>query len=111
MPSRSIRPSQRIFRNHQIDLVYSNKGKLKDSLGNPKDKTEILQKSGIYQVECDSVYIDQTIRLRFGEHHSSIRLNHSDKSNIARHVLSKINDNQGHSISLDKLKLVKEVRK
>jgi hypothetical protein len=26
---------QRIFRNHQIDLMYSNKGKLKDSLGNP----------------------------------------------------------------------------
>jgi hypothetical protein len=50
---------QRIFRNHLIDLVYSNKGKLKDSLGNPKDKTEMVQKSGIYQVECegcDSVY-------------------------------------------------------
>jgi hypothetical protein len=38
-------------------------------------------------------------------------LNHPDKSNIARHVLSKINDNQGHSISLDNLKLVKEVCK
>jgi hypothetical protein len=38
---------------------------------------------------------------------------HPDKSNIARHVLSKINANQGHSysISLDNLKLVKEVRK
>jgi hypothetical protein len=34
---------QRIFRNYQIDLVYSNKGKLKNSLGNPKDKTEMLQ--------------------------------------------------------------------
>jgi hypothetical protein len=40
--------------------VYSNLGKLKDSLGNPKDKTEMLQKFGIYQVECqgcNSVYI------------------------------------------------------
>jgi hypothetical protein len=79
---------QRIFRNHQIDLVYSNKGKLKDSLGNPKDKTEMLQKSGIYQVECkgcDSVYIGQTkrsLKTRY-EHHSNIRLNHPDKSNIA----------------------------
>jgi hypothetical protein len=98
--------------------VYSNKGKLKDSLGNPKDKTEMLQKSGIYQVECegsDSVYIGQTkrsIKTRFGEHHSSIRLNHPDKSNIvARHLLSKINDNQVHMTSLDNLKLVKEVRK
>jgi hypothetical protein len=51
---------QKIFRNHQIDLVYSEKGKLKDSLGNLKNKTEMLQKSEIYQVECegcDSVYI------------------------------------------------------
>jgi hypothetical protein len=33
---------QRILRNHQIDLVYSNKGKLKDSLGNPNDKIRNL---------------------------------------------------------------------
>jgi hypothetical protein len=50
----------RIFRNHQIDLVYSNKGKLKDSLGNPKDKTEMLQKSGICQVECEGCDSDKT---------------------------------------------------
>jgi hypothetical protein len=47
----------RIFRNHQID---SNKGKLKDSLGNPKDKTEMLQKSGICQVECEGCDSDKT---------------------------------------------------
>jgi hypothetical protein len=93
--------------------VYSNKGKLKDSLGNPKNKTEVLQKSGIYQAECggcDSVYIGQTklsLKIRFGEHNSSIHLNHRDKTNIARHIFSKINDHQGHSISLDNLKLVK----
>jgi hypothetical protein len=69
---------QRIFRNHQIDLVYSNKGKLKDSLENPKDKTEMLQKTRIYQVEsegCDCVYIGQTqrsLKTRLGEHHSRI---------------------------------------
>jgi hypothetical protein len=62
---------QKTFQNHQIDL-YSNKSKLKDSLGNPKDKTGMLQKSGIYQVECegcDSVYIGQTkrsLKTRFG---------------------------------------------
>jgi hypothetical protein len=51
---------QRVFRNHQTDLVYSNKGKLKDSLGYPKYKTEMLQKCGIYQSDCercDSVYV------------------------------------------------------
>jgi hypothetical protein len=42
---------------------------------------------------------------------NSIRLNHPDKLNIARHVLSMINDNHGNIISLDNLKLVKEVRK
>jgi Reverse transcriptase (RNA-dependent DNA polymerase) len=108
---------QRIFRNHQIDLVYSNKGKLKDILGNPKDKHETTEKSGIYQVNCtgcDYVYIGQTkrcLKTRFVEHHSNIRLNHPDKSNIARHVLNKISDNQGHGISLNHLTLVKEVRK
>jgi hypothetical protein len=44
---------QKIFQNHQIDLVYSNKGKLRDSLGNSEDKTKMLQKSGIYHVECE----------------------------------------------------------
>jgi hypothetical protein len=55
----------------------------------------------------------RSLKTRFGEHrlNNSIRLDHPDKSNIARHVLSKINDNQGHSISLNNLKLVKEVRK
>jgi hypothetical protein len=105
---------QKIFRNHQFDLVYSNKCKLK----NPKDKYEMLQKSRIYQVECegcDSVYIGQTkrsLKTRFGEHHSSILLNHPEKSSkIALHVLRKINDNQRHSISLDDLKLMKKVWK
>jgi hypothetical protein len=80
---------QWIFRNRQIALVYSNKGNLIDSLGNPKYKTKMLQKSRIYQVQCegyDSVYIGQTnrsLKTRFGQHHSSIRLNHSNKSNIA----------------------------
>jgi hypothetical protein len=61
-----------------------------------------------------TVYIGQTqrsLKTRFSEQHSSIRMNHPDESNIARHVLSEINDNQGHSISLDNLKIVKEVRK
>jgi hypothetical protein len=98
-------------------LVYSNKRKLRDILGNPKDKFEVLEKSGVYQVECtgcDAVYIGQTkrcLKTRFKEHYSSIRLNHPEKSNIARHVLQKINDSQDHTISLDQLTLIKEVRK
>jgi hypothetical protein len=64
---------QRIFWIHQIDLVYSNSGKLKDSLLNPKEKTDMLQKSGIYQVECEGCQTKRSLNTRFGEHHSSIR--------------------------------------
>jgi hypothetical protein len=94
-------------------LVYSNKRKLRDILGNPKDKFGVLEESGVYQVECtgceccDAVYICQTKRF-LKEHYSSIRLNHPEKSNIVRHVLQKIKDSQDHTISLDQLTLIKE---
>jgi hypothetical protein len=71
----------------------------------------------LYQVECtgcDAVYIGQTkrcLKTRFKDHYSSIRLNHPEKANIARHVLQKINYSQDHTISLDQLTLIKEVRK
>jgi uncharacterized protein YvpB len=98
MPLRSIWPSRTNYKGFS--------GTIKFSLENTQDKTEMLQKSGINQVECegcDFVYIAQTLRC--------LKTRHPDKSNIARHVLSKTNDNQGHSILLDNLKLVKEVRK
>jgi hypothetical protein len=106
---------QRIFRNHSIDLVYSNKGKLKDSLGNPKDKTKLLQKSGIYQVKCegcDSVYIGQTKRsltTRFGEHHYSIRLNYPDILHDMTSARKTTTEDTAYRWII--LKLVKEVRK
>jgi hypothetical protein len=71
----------------------------------------------VYQVECtgcDAVYIGQTkrsLKTRFKEHYRSIRLNHPEKSNIPRHVLQKINDSQDHTLSLDQLTPIKEVRK
>jgi hypothetical protein len=34
-------------------LVYSNKGKIIDILGNPKNKSEQLEKSGIYEIKYD----------------------------------------------------------
>jgi hypothetical protein len=53
-----------------------------------------------------------TARTRFKEHHNHIRLNHTDSSNVAKHVLDHINDRQStHSIHLDDVKLLKEVRK
>jgi hypothetical protein len=35
------------------DATTELKGKLENSLGHPEDKTEMLQKSEIYQVECE----------------------------------------------------------
>jgi hypothetical protein len=34
-------------------LVYSNIGKISDLLRNPKDKSEQLEKPGIYEIKCD----------------------------------------------------------
>jgi hypothetical protein len=38
---------QGIFKRNNIDLVYSNRGKLSDVLRNPKDKFHPLEKSGV----------------------------------------------------------------
>jgi hypothetical protein len=38
---------QNIFKKHKIMLVHSNKGKISNILGNSKDKSEQLEKSGI----------------------------------------------------------------
>jgi hypothetical protein len=35
---------QNIFKKHKITIVYSNKGRLCDFLGNPEDKPEFLEK-------------------------------------------------------------------
>jgi hypothetical protein len=53
---------KKIFKSHQIDLVYSKKGKLNEIVGNPKDEIDMLEKSGVYQIAClgcDFMYIGQ----------------------------------------------------
>jgi GIY-YIG catalytic domain len=109
---------QGVFRKHKIDLVYSNRGKLKDVLGNPKDPVEPHEKSGIYQINCDgcdAIYIGQTKRkvaVRFEEHFRSIRLKHPENSNVAAHVLDQIDKgNNTHKVTLDNVTLMKEIRK
>jgi hypothetical protein len=65
---------QGVFKRHNIDLVYSNRGKLSDVLGNPKDKCHPLVESGVYQITCkgcEKKYIGQTKKCtlsRFKEH-------------------------------------------
>jgi hypothetical protein len=60
-----IKKLPNIFKKHKIMLVYINKGKISDILGNPKDKSEQLEKSGIYEIMsngCNAVYISRTRR-------------------------------------------------
>jgi predicted GIY-YIG superfamily endonuclease len=109
---------QNIFKKHKIKIVYSNKGKLCDLLGNPKDKPESLEKSGIYQIKCEGCnaqYIGQTRRstaTRFNEHLRHIKYNHPNLSSVASHVLKHINQpNTQHAINMDSISLLKEVHK
>jgi hypothetical protein len=107
---------QRIFYKHKIKLVYSNRGKLSDSLGNPKDKIDILEKSGIYQIKCqgcDAVNIGRTRRnARFKEHLRNIKYNRPELFRVANHVLEHVNEpNSNHTINLDNFSLLKEIRK
>lgn len=100
-----------IFERNNLSVVYSNGGKLKDLLGSTKDKIDVLEKTGIYQInceDCDLKYYGQTKRTiskRFKEHMSYIKYNQPEKSALANHVL----ENEHFNISLKNLKLLKHV--
>ena len=99
-----------IFKNVNYKLVYSANNKLQQLLGNPKDKTPPLERSGIYEIsckDCNQKYVGQTRRsilTRFKEHLAQIRYGRPDKSCVAEHIV----DNE-HCIDLNNLKLIKQV--
>lgn len=99
------------FREHDMQLVFSNNNKLKNLLGSTKDKIDNMMKSGIYTIkcgDCDKIYYGQTkrtIEKRFKEHINYIRTNQHQKSAIATHVLE-----QNHfNVGLNNLTLKKQV--
>lgn len=99
------------FRQHDYEIVYRSDNKLLNLLGTTKDKTPVLQKSGIYCYTCDECgrkYYGQTrrsIEVRFKDHCQCIRLNHPNKSAIAAHCL-----HDGHeNVNIENLKLVRQV--
>ena len=57
-----------------INVINKAQPKLKDLLGNPKDKSDKLEKSGIYQIgcnDCEMFYVGQTrrsVKVRYEEH-------------------------------------------
>ncbi|KAJ8956727.1 hypothetical protein NQ318_014082, partial [Aromia moschata] len=68
-----------------INLVYNSKNKLQTFLGNPKDKINNNEKSGIYEIsckDCDQKYIGQTKRsilTRFKEHMAHLKYGRTEK--------------------------------
>lgn len=101
-----------VMKQQKIDIVFSSNNKLKDALGNPKDKLEDHQKSGIYRilcVDCQKIYIGQSRRnilKRFKEHCSHIKFNRPTKSAVAEHALTENHFN----ITQANLKLLKQTR-
>lgn len=99
------------FREHDMDLVFSNNKKLKNSLGSTKDKIDDKKKSGVYTIECgdcNRLYIGlskRSIETRFKEHSSHIKNNRPSRSAVAAHVLH----NNHFSVSVNSLKLKKHI--
>ncbi|KAJ8958500.1 hypothetical protein NQ318_002294 [Aromia moschata] len=100
----------KIFKNININLVYNSKNKLQTLLGNPKDKINHNEKSGIYEIsckDCDQKYIGQTKRsilTRFKEHMAHLKYGRTEKSCVAQHAF----DNN-HRIDINNLKLIRNV--
>lgn len=98
---------KKVFKRHNMELVFSSTNKLKNKLGSTKDKTNEEEKSGIYQIsckECGQIYIGQTrrsIKTRFKEH---INLRTAVKSAVGEHIM-----NTNHKIDKENLKLIKNV--
>ncbi|KAJ8944183.1 hypothetical protein NQ318_016163, partial [Aromia moschata] len=86
----------KIFKNININLVYNSKNKLQTLLGNPKDKINNNEKSGIYEIsckDCDQKYIGQTKRsilTRFKEHMAHLKYGRTEKSCVAQHAFDKL---------------------
>lgn len=99
------------FNEHGFDIVYKNNNKLCNYLGSTKDKTNDLDKSGIYAVKCNDCgkeYFGQTkrsIKKRFNDHLACIRLNQPSRSAVAAHVIK-----ETHNVSVDNVRVLKQVR-
>jgi hypothetical protein len=106
---------KKIFAQHNLKTAQYSSNKIKTIVGSTKDKTELLQKSGIYKITCQGcnhVYIGQTIRTiqkRFKEHISKFKNCHPDQSSVAKHLIDNCNSNLNHNITEDNLFLLQEV--
>lgn len=81
------------FYEYDMQIVHKNQQKISNLLGSTKDKTDPMNKSGIYSIkygDCNRFYYGQTkrsIERRFKEHSGYIEKNQC-QSAIAEHVLT-----------------------
>lgn len=99
------------LRKHNVSPAFYNKKTLKNFLINNKLKPKVdkIEKSGIYSIQCNdcnAVYIGKTkrsLKIRYKEHVSSA-LHNRPTSGISKHLVD-----SGHTTSMEKLKLIKNV--
>lgn len=97
---------KKVFGKFKIELAFKT-NKLKDFLGTTKDKTENVDKTGIYEVacgDCNKKYIGQTrrsIMTRFKEH---VKINVDVRSAVGEHIVT-----HNHRVPKQNLKLRKHV--
>lgn len=111
MPFHSVtRNLNSIFKEQDLQIAFKSGSSLKSLLGSAKDKIEVDQKSGIYEItckDCNQKYVGQTrrsISTRYKEHIAHFRYNRPEKSSVARHIFD-----TGHGMPTDSLRLVKTV--
>ncbi|KAI4465998.1 dna-directed rna polymerases i ii and iii subunit rpabc2 [Holotrichia oblita] len=98
----------KIFKELDLRIVYSSGNSLRSLIGNPKDKIQPLEKSGIYEInckDCNQKYIGQTRRAvstRFKEHMAHLRFNRIEKSSVAQHIFE-----TDHNIDHTNVKLIR----
>ncbi|KAI4469133.1 giy-yig endonuclease superfamily [Holotrichia oblita] len=102
--------SSKIFKELDLRIVYSSGTSLRSLIGNPKDKIQPLEKSGIYEInckDCNQKYIGQTRRAvstRFKEHMANLRFNRIEKSSVAQHIFE-----TDHNIDHTNVKLIRQI--
>lgn len=99
-----------IFKDHELQVVHSNNGSLRQLLGSAKDKLPKLNRSGIYKIvckHCSREYYGKTIRsveTRANEHFKST--NWKSKTAVGKHLFY----NPTHKSDINDCSLVQEVQ-
>lgn len=94
-----------------VNTISVNKRNIGKMLVNNKEKTDKLQKTGVYKLsckDCDAIYIGQTgrnIKKRIDEHKKSI-IYSKNSTGMAAHCIQ-----QNHFINLENVKLLHSERK